>query len=154
MTGEYRKNYRSIVSRRWKEIQEDPARLSEYNDRARRCKMKIHKMKKLPQQNTTKKYQKPLSLFIQTQTTRMMNKGLHQNSLKDHQKPLSLLIRTQTMNISGDEDLQETSPAKIPNFAASCTHILTKGVRKSKQCRFRALDEARKFCRYHKQTPN
>ena len=35
MTGEDRKNYRSIVSRRWKEIKEDPARLSEYNDRAR-----------------------------------------------------------------------------------------------------------------------
>ena len=38
-----------------------------------------------------------------------------------------------------DEDLQETSPAKTPNFAAAgCTYILTKGVRKGKQCRFRA----------------
>ena len=35
MTGEDRKNYRSIVSRRWKEIKEDPARLAAYNDRAR-----------------------------------------------------------------------------------------------------------------------
>ena len=35
MTGEDRKNYRSIVSRRWKEIQEDPAMLSVYDDRAR-----------------------------------------------------------------------------------------------------------------------
>ena len=35
MTREDRKNYQSIVSRRWKEIKEDPARLSEYNDRAR-----------------------------------------------------------------------------------------------------------------------
>ena len=35
MTGEDRKNYRSIVSRRWKEIKKDPARLTEYNDRAR-----------------------------------------------------------------------------------------------------------------------
>ena len=33
--GEDRKIYRSIVSRRWKEIKEDPARLFEYNDRAR-----------------------------------------------------------------------------------------------------------------------
>ena len=34
ITGEDRKDYRSIVSRRWKDIKEDPARLSEYNDRA------------------------------------------------------------------------------------------------------------------------
>ena len=27
ITGEERKNYRSIVSRRWKEIKEDPARI-------------------------------------------------------------------------------------------------------------------------------
>ena len=38
MTGEDRRNYRSIVSRRWKEIKEDPARLSAYNDRARQMK--------------------------------------------------------------------------------------------------------------------
>ena len=35
MTGEGRKNYRSIVAKRWKEIKEDPARLSKSNDRAR-----------------------------------------------------------------------------------------------------------------------
>ena len=34
---------------------------------------------------------------------------------------------------------QKTSPAKTPNFAAAgCTYILTKSVRKGKQCRFRA----------------
>ena len=38
MTLEARKNYHSIVSRRWKEIKEDPARLSVYNDRARQMK--------------------------------------------------------------------------------------------------------------------
>ena len=33
-------------------------------------------------------------------------------------------------------------PAKIPKFAAaSCAYILTKGVRKGKQCRFRVSDE-------------
>ena len=64
------------------------------------------------------------------------------------------------LKISGDEDPQETSPAlvkpaKIPNFAAaSWTYILTKGIRKGKQCRFRASDEAGKFCHHHKQTPN
>ena len=38
LTGEDTKNYRSIVSRMWKEIKEDPERLSEYNDRARQMK--------------------------------------------------------------------------------------------------------------------
>ena len=41
MTGEDRKNYRSIVSRRWKEIKENPARLSAYNDRARQMKNEV-----------------------------------------------------------------------------------------------------------------
>ena len=55
-----------------------------------------------------------------------------------------------------DENPQETSsasvkPTKIPNFApATCTYILTKGVRKGKQCRFRASDKAGKFCHHHK----
>ena len=43
MTGEKRKNYLSIVLRRWKKIKEDSARLSEYNDRARRMKNKAEK---------------------------------------------------------------------------------------------------------------
>ena len=38
MKGEDRKNYCSIVSRRWEEIKEDPARLSACNDRARQMK--------------------------------------------------------------------------------------------------------------------
>ena len=38
MTEEDRKNYRSIVSRRWKEIKEDLARLSPYNHRARKMR--------------------------------------------------------------------------------------------------------------------
>ena len=75
-------------------------------------------------------------------------------STEDEQEP-TVKQPQKTSKISGDEDPQETSPAKIPNFAAaSCTHILTKGVKKSKQCRFRASDKAGKFCRHHKQTPN
>ena len=35
VTGKDRKIYRSIVPRMWKEMKEDPERLSEYNDRAR-----------------------------------------------------------------------------------------------------------------------
>ena len=43
MTGEDRKNYRSIVSRRWKEIKEDIERLSAYNDRARQMNNEAEK---------------------------------------------------------------------------------------------------------------
>ena len=35
MAGEDRKNYRSIVSRMWKKIKEDPAKLFTYNNRVR-----------------------------------------------------------------------------------------------------------------------
>ena len=67
----------------------------------------------------------------------------------------------------GDEDHQETFPGpvhketakpakKLPAAsctpATSCTYILTSGVRKGKQCRFKASDERGKFCHYHKQT--
>ena len=43
MTGEDRKNYQIIASRRWEEIKEDPARLSAYNDRARQMKNEAEK---------------------------------------------------------------------------------------------------------------
>ena len=43
MTGKDRRNYRSIVSRRWKEIKGDPARLSTYNDRSRQIKNEAEK---------------------------------------------------------------------------------------------------------------
>ena len=47
MTGEDRKNYSSIVSRRWKEIKEDLARLFGYNNRARQMKDEAEKPTKL-----------------------------------------------------------------------------------------------------------
>ena len=91
--------------------------------------------------------------------TQTMNKDLPQNSLKKHQKYQNLLIRAEdeqeptvkqpqkTKKILGDEDL----PVKIPSFAAaSCTYILAKGIRKSKQCGFSASDQTGKFCNYHK----
>ena len=57
-----------------------------------------------------------------------------------------------------DEDPQNTCPGsmhkelakpakKLP--AACCTHILTSGVRKSKQWRLKTSDETGKFCKYH-----
>ena len=47
MTGEDQKNYRSIVSKTWKDIKEDPARLTVYNDRARKVKNEAQKPTKL-----------------------------------------------------------------------------------------------------------
>ena len=47
MTEEDRKTYRSIVSRRWREIKEDPAQLSVYNDRIRQMKNEVEKPTKL-----------------------------------------------------------------------------------------------------------
>ena len=44
MTGEDRRNHRSIVLGRWKEIKEDPARLSAYNDRARQMKNEAERL--------------------------------------------------------------------------------------------------------------
>ena len=44
MTGEDRRNFLNIVSRRWKEIKEDSARLSAYNDRARQMKIEAEKL--------------------------------------------------------------------------------------------------------------
>ena len=41
MTGEDRKNYRSIVSKGWKENKEDHERLSAYNDMARQMKNEV-----------------------------------------------------------------------------------------------------------------
>ena len=43
MTEEDRKNYRSFVSRRWKKIKEDPARLFAYNNTARQMKNEVEK---------------------------------------------------------------------------------------------------------------
>ena len=47
MTGEDGKNYRGIVSKRWKEIKEDPAKLSANNDRTRQMKNEAEKPTKL-----------------------------------------------------------------------------------------------------------
>ena len=60
---------------------------------------------------------------------------------------------------SSAEDEQEPAikklqkASKIPKFAAAgCTHILTSGIRKGKQCGFKASDETGKVCHHHKQT--
>ena len=55
MTEEDSKNYRSIVSRMWKEIKEDLERLYEYSDRITQMKNKAaDKVEKLAVKNTKK----------------------------------------------------------------------------------------------------
>ena len=47
MTAEDRKNYSSIVSRMWKKIKENPARLFTYNNRARQMRDEAEKLAKV-----------------------------------------------------------------------------------------------------------
>ena len=88
-------------------------------------------------------------------------------SLKNHQNPPEFV----DTNSDDEQELQKTSggeqepqkaskrpklvdkgpgdkdpAAKIPRY---CTHILTKGIRKGKQCGFRTSDETGK-CHHHK----
>ena len=58
MTGEDRKNYHSIMSRRWKEIKEDLARPSAYNDRARQMRDDDPLVRNMEQQTITERQPK------------------------------------------------------------------------------------------------
>ena len=58
-----------------------------------------------------------------------------------------------------DEDPQKTSPGPVHKepakpaknlLAASCSYILTSGIRKGKQSRLKASDKTGKFYKYHK----
>ena len=224
MTGEDRKNYRSIVSRRWKEIKENPAWLCAYNDMARQMKnegeepgddsqnektvvdrpalrlpqkapkspefvytdlddsgdeqepvvKKPQKASKIPkfvdidsstddeQETVVKKPQKAPRPpeFVDTDSSIEDEQG---PTVKQPQKASKALELIDTG--PDDKDLQETSPGSVQKEpakpakrlpaanctpAASCTHILASGIRKGKQCRFKASDETGKFCNYHK----
>ena len=63
--GVDRKNYRNIVSRMWKEIKEDPEKLSEHNDRARQMKNGTADEVEKPAVKHTKKPPKALE-FVDT----------------------------------------------------------------------------------------
>ena len=222
MTGEDRKNYWSILSRRWTEIKKDPARLSEYNDRAREMQNEAEDDSQNEKTSTTKHLKKVPKTpeFVDTDSDDTKNeqgnavkqpqkesktlefvdagsdnsddeqerqpkkasktpeysddeqepavKCIVMYSTEDEQEPS--VKKTQKVpktpeysdneqgpaiknpqkvsKIPDNQDPQETSPGKVPKFAAaSCIYILTKGVRKGKQCRFRTSDEAGKF--YH-----
>ena len=71
-------------------------------------------------------------------------------STEDEQEPI-IKQPQKASKIPDNESPQETSLVPVkPKFAAGCTYILTKGIRKGKQCRFRASDEIGKFCYHHK----
>ena len=89
MTGEKRRNYLSIVLRRWKEIKEDSARLSEYNDRARRMKNKAEKTAKSGDDHSGSSMEQQMVKMV------VCGKKKHRGSPKKHQSPQSLLIQTQ-----------------------------------------------------------
>ena len=143
MTGEDRKSYRRIVLRRWKEIKEDPERLSAYNDMARQMK------------NEAEKLGDDSSVHKKTVAERPAVK----QSQKESKTPE--LVDTG----SGNKDPKKTSPEpvhkepakpakKLPvagrTLVTSCTYILTSGVRKGNQCRLKASDKTDKFCNYRK----
>ena len=80
-------------------------------------------------------------------------------STEDEEEPA--VKKLQKASKIHDEGPQETSPGQAQKEsskaakmlpAASCTHILTSGVGKSKQCRFKASDKTGKFYLYYKQT--
>ena len=231
MTGENRKNYRSVVSRRWKEIKEDPERLSEYNNMARQMQIEAEEpgddsqnektmvdrhtakhFKKVPktpefvnadsddmddEQGRQPKKAPKTPKFVDTDSddtddeqgltakhpqkaskaSEFVDKGTNDEqepavkcivmySTEDEQEPSfgtdsdnekEPAVKCIVMYSTEDEQepvvkkLQKTS--QIPMLAAaSCTHILTSGVRKGNQCRFRASDETSKFYHHHKQT--
>ena len=155
MTGEDRKNYCSIVSRRWKEIKEDPARLAAYNDRARQIKNEAEKPGDDSQHEKTvaegSGVRQPIKAPI---TPKFVNTDLDDSD--DEQEPAEFVYTDPNTSLllpavkhprkapktSGpdDEDPQKTSsglvqrePAKPAKKPASCTYMLTSGVRKGKQ---------------------
>ena len=67
--------------------------------------------------------------------------------------------------LDDEEDPQKASPGSVNKAptrptkkasaasrtsVASCTYILTSGIRKGKQCKLKALDKTGKFCHLHK----
>ena len=90
MTGEDGKNYRNIVSKRWKEIK-DPAKLSACNDSTRQVKKEAEKPAKLGDDSSvssTGQYEKNDGSEVCSK-----KKKKCRDSPKKHQKRQSLLIQ-------------------------------------------------------------
>ena len=91
MTGEDGKNYRNIVSKRWKEIK-DPAKLSACNDSTRQVKKEAEKPAKLGDDSSvssTGQYEKNDG----SEVCSKKKKKKCRDSPKKHQKRQSLLIQ-------------------------------------------------------------
>ena len=95
MTGEDQKNYRSIVSKTWNDIKEDPARLTVYNDRARKMKNEAEKPTKLGDDSSVSRMEQ----HEKTMAERATVKKKYRDSPKKHQSPQSSLIQTRMTQI-------------------------------------------------------
>ena len=120
------------------------------------------------QQSSPRKHRRPKNLLIQTRMTQEPAvKWPQKNPEFVYADPSTSLLlpvvkRPQKPpKTSGNDnrDHQKTSPGlvhkeptkKANNVpAASCTYILTSGVRKGKQYRLKASDKTGKFCKYCK----
>ena len=94
MTGEDGKNYRNIVSKRWKEIK-DPTKLSACNDSTRQMKKEAEKPAKLGDDSSvssTEQYEKNDGSEVCSKKKKKKKKKCR-DSPKKHQKRQSLLIQ-------------------------------------------------------------
>ena len=92
MTGEDGKNYRGIVSKRWKEIKEDPAKLSAYNDSTRQMKNEAEKPTKLGDDSSVSSTEQYEKMMVARSAVKKKKKKCR-DSPKKHQKRQSLLIQ-------------------------------------------------------------
>ena len=157
MTGEDRRNYRNIVSRRWKEIKEDPARLSAYNDRARQIKDVDPSVSSMEQQTMTERQfqkvpQSPEFVDTDSDDSDTEDEEEQEPAVKQPKEVPKSPEFVDTDPDDSDNEEEEphpqktfpgtlekepTQPVKTPSAAnripvTSCTYILTFGLRKGK----------------------
>ena len=119
MTGEDRKNYRSIVSRRWKEIKEDPAKLSEYNDRVRQMQGDDSLNEKMPTAKHLKRVPKTPK-FVDTDT------DVEQGSTAKHLKKVPKTPEFVDTD-SDDMDNEQEPAAKQPQKSSKILEFVDTG---------------------------
>ena len=100
MTGEDRRNYLSIVSKRWKKIKEDPERLIECNNRAQQMKDKAKKVKTAESEND--EYDLSVDHMVQHEekVTKKVVLTKYRHNSKMHQSLQSLLTQTQRTQVT------------------------------------------------------
>ena len=87
MTGEDGKNYRGIVSKRWKEIKEDPAKLSAYNDSTRQMKNEAEKPTKLGDDSSVSSTEQYEKMMVARSVVKKKKKKIQRQSQKAPKTP-------------------------------------------------------------------